>query len=292
MTSPTDDAAAKYGAVGALVQAVPELKPIFDQATAEGWTSDRFVLAVQNTQWWKANPQGVRNAVQLQATDPAEYNRQVDEYRRKLSETAAKLGTYPNFYDSPDSLAWAGLAMAEGWDDTRIQRELAYSFSPDISGAGGGDAAQIADAIRSTVAEWGVPVTDQRMGQYQQGILRGTTTIDQLNAELRGQALSAYPGLKDFITQGGTVKQAVDPYVATYAQLLEVNPQTVDWSKNTLIKQAVQGTGGDQANPQAVPLWKFEQQVKQDPQWGYTQNARAEVDSISNRVGRDMGFIS
>ena len=39
-----------------------------------------------------------------------------------------------------------------------------------------------------------------------------------------------------------------------------------------------------------MPIWQFEQELRNDPRWEYTDNARATVDSLSLKVLRDWGM--
>ena len=43
---------------------------------------------------------------------------------------------------------------------------------------------------------------------------------------------------------------------------------------------------------QPMPVWQFEQQVRQDPAWQQTNNARDYYSSIVHQIGKDFGFVS
>lgn len=282
-----------------MVQAVPEMKGIFDQAVAEGWTSDRFVLAVQNTQWWKTNSEAVRGVVNLQATDPATYGQQLSARTDAVNKKATQLG-----YTTGDT-ALAQLIAYEGWlynwSDDQIQEQIARRMQLSTVSAGGSDAyggqaGQLIAQMQKIGQDYGVRMTGPglEISTWANDIVAGSKTLEQYQQLMQANAISAYPGIRSMIESGYTVADIASPYISAYAGLLEINPGSVDFQNTTLIKQALQGTGSNvDANgiPSQTPLWQFEKQVKSEPQYGFTKGARAEVDSYVNRVGKDFGFL-
>ncbi len=41
---------------------------------------------------------------------------------------------------------------------------------------------------------------------------------------------------------------------------------------------------------QATPIWQFEQQVRTDPRWQYTNNAKDAMSTALLHIGSDFGF--
>lgn len=296
MTSPTDDAAAKYGAIGQMVASVPELKPIFDQATAEGWTSDRFVLAIQNTNWWKTSSDTTRDYVNQYTTDPATWQQNVNSKADSVWRMAVQMGYGTN--DPALAADIARLAWINGWSDDQVKGQIVarYQMEGGADGGFGGQSADLISQMQKISQDYGVRSdTSQNIAQWTKDIQSGTKTIQQYQDLAKSSAISAYPGIRSMIEKGLTVADIAAPYISTYANLLEVDPNAVDFGSNTLIKKALQGTGTvvDAGGvPVQTPLWQFEAQVKQDPAWGYTKNAKREVDSVANRIGQDFGFLS
>jgi len=72
------------------------------------------------------------------------------------------------------------------------------------------------------------------------------------------------------------------------ANILEIDPDSITFSDPTL-RKALQSTDAS-GKPSAQPLWQFEANLRNDPRWEYTNNARATVDSLSLKVLRDWGF--
>ena len=55
------------------------------------------------------------------------------------------------------------------------------------------------------------------------------------------------------------------------------------------LRQALQYIGAD-GKPSVKPLWQFEKELRSTPEWGYTNNARDTIDSLSLKVMRDWGL--
>lgn len=292
----SDDAAAKYGAIGATVQSVPELKGIFDRAVAEEWTPDRFAMEVQNTEWWRTHSDTYRSVITRAATDPTGWEQDLHNGAVSVRQLANRMGYTVDSEDTARGIA-RDAAMYD-WSDDQIRAAVAsrMSMQGGAEGGFGGESATLISQMQKLSQDYGVRAdTSQNIAQWAGDIQAGTKTIEQYQELAKASAISAYPGIRSMIESGLTVRDIASPYISTYAQLLEVNPNGVDFQNNTLIKRALQGTGTNvDANgvPSQLPLWQFEQQVKKDPAWGYTKNARVEVDGYVNTIGKQFGFIS
>ncbi len=156
----------------------------------------------------------------------------------------------------------------------------------------GGMAATV-QQLQTLAGQYGQTWNDQTLSYRAQQILEGGTTIDTYKQLLMTQAKSMYPGLSDQIDKGVTVADAASPYIQSMSGLLEMDPAKVD-SNTPMIKKALQGTAGvgaaGKTNPTLTPLWQFEDQVRADPRWGFTNNAHAAMASQTMQIGRNFGF--
>jgi hypothetical protein len=74
------------------------------------------------------------------------------------------------------------------------------------------------------------------------------------------------------------------------SNLLEVDPGTLNLY-TPAIRKAMQGTADPSTGQRtSTPLWQFEDQVRQDPRWQYTQNARDTASTALVKLGADFGF--
>lgn len=125
-------------------------------------------------------------------------------------------------------------------------------------------------------------------------LLEGATTIDTYKQYLINAAKSKYPGLSTQIDSGMTVADLAQPYITSMAQTLELNPNSIKITDPS-ITRALQGMSGvstkGTTTPTATPIWQFEQQLRADPRWGQTDNAKQTVSNALLKVGQDMGFV-
>ena len=67
-----EEMATQYGFALAFMKSDPELWKLFNQATQQTWTADRFIAGLRNTKWFQHHSASVRNAILQQTSDPAE----------------------------------------------------------------------------------------------------------------------------------------------------------------------------------------------------------------------------
>ena len=67
--------------------------------------------------------------------------------------------------------------------------------------------------------------------------------------------------------------------------ILEEEPAMDD----TALRRALQAVNED-GKPTTVPLWQFEQQLKEDPRWGKTNNAWDEIGSRTSALMSMFGM--
>lgn len=275
------------GALYTLATSVPELSSILNKAISLGWTATEFQNAITNTAWYKTHSDTVRSNIVQKVSDPATYAANQATQGKKIQQVASQMGVY---LSTPTLNSLINHSMMEGWTDQSIQNAVGASWS-----AGSplqGQAATTEQLLKQQAAAYGVPLSGASLNYWTMQVLSGKQTTDSFKQGMADTAKGMYPGLAAQIDSGLDVKTIADPYVQTKANLLEVNPNTIDWTKDLTIKQALQGTAGavkGQA-PTATPLWQFEKQVKQDPKWQQTLNAHQATSSTLMNLGKAFGF--
>ena len=129
-----------------------------------------------------------------------------------------------------------------------------------------------------------------------QGIIAGTTSLEQQQQILINQAKANFPAYANQLDAGITVKDMAAPYINTLANLMEVDPTTIDLGSSTgygaMITNALRGNN-DPKNPVPMDLSTFSNQVRSQPQWLNTQNAKTSIlDSgvqLLKTFGLDVG---
>jgi hypothetical protein len=278
--------------LGKLLDSIPELSKIVDKALSQNWTIDKFQNAVEDSHWYKSHSNNARAILIQQANDPASYRQNLNNTLSSVRTLSHQLGMTL----SDDVLrAISNNALLTGndsnqqWLTRQIARHEDYSKLGSLDGLSGG-MANTAQQLQQLAADYGYTWSPSTVARYSQQILMGNQTIDTYKQRLISWAKSAFPSLAKELDSGATVKELADPYVQSMSQLLEVDPGTLN-TYTPLIRKALQGERTDpKADPTSIPLWKFEQQVRNDPRWQYTQNAKDSISSALVKIGQDFGF--
>jgi hypothetical protein len=202
-----------------------------------------------------------------------------------VSQLAGQLGVRLN----PGQLS--GLAhqfLMNGWTTQTLQHQLAGYYN--VKQQPTGQAAQIYQQLAGVYGDYGVPYNFATLQHRTQLILAGNTTADTYKQNAINTAKSIYPGIAGQIDQGITVRQIADPYVSTQANLLELDPKSINFGADAGIRRALQGQPNAQGVKVATPLWQYEQQVRSDPRWQFTNNSRDMTSQALVQLGADFGF--
>lgn len=279
------------GSLSGLLTGVPELNKILHQAVQGGWAVSKFQQAIEGTNWYRTHNQAARELVSLQYSDPSEYKTRLSTAANQVVNSARQLGVGLTAQQT------AGLAqqmLIQGWDSSTLTYNIGKFFSPKNekqSLAGG--IAQAYAQMKQVYQDYGIPVTDATLRNNALRIAEGANTLDAYKQVVIGQAKSMYPSLSAALDAGQTVKDAADPYMQQMSNLLEIDPNSITLN-DPLIKKALQGTvttdNSGKQSATTTSLYQFEQQLRSDPRWQYTQNAKDTISSALVHVGRDFGF--
>lgn len=281
---PFQDSLDQYGFIGTLARMVPELRGKLQEATANGWTVDRFTRELQDTKWWKSHPESFRQRIVQHATDPSTYGQERKQVEEHVRAVSAEMGIPLTL---PDLSKLVGAAFNFGWQDEQIRRFV--GLHGQISGQRlGGEAAKIAAQVKQMAYQYGVSVSQVAVDTAVRTVMTGQGTVETYLERYKQLAKHTFPGLAQEIDGGATVQELADPYIQQMAQTLEVDPAAVG-VHDRLVRSALQYR--DPAGVAApLPLWQFEQQLKKDPRWDKTKNANEATYGILDTIGKNWGF--
>lgn len=283
-----------YSFADALATSVPEIAALIKKASAGGWDSTRFADAMQATNWWRTNSETARSVIATKANDPTTYNNNHAQALAHVESMAAQLGVHMSAAQIQSQVT---ASMMQGLSDEALQTNIAGMYQSGGGSSGGGKATDLNQQLTQLAAQYGVPVTQAWLdGQTKQALLTGDTSMGAATKSLIATATSTYPALKDQLSAGQTVQQIADPYMAAMSQTLEIPQTSIKLTDPTIQKAltntaAVPGASPAAAPGQSVmPLWQYTQQLKQDPRWGQTDNAKQTAYSTMAALGKSFGF--
>lgn len=284
--------------LGNLLSKIPALKKILNQAIAGQWSVARFENAIQNSQWWKTHSDTARAAYIKSANDPAAWQQDISQAKNAVQSLANQLGfslTSSQLQNIAVHSLLTGNTGNQSWIAVEIGKRQDYD---DVESGEGlrGQMGQAYGQLQELAKAYGLQWSPTTLARAAQNVAlaglggAGGKDMNFYKQYFIQTAKSKYPGLMDQLDAGLTVQDIADPYIQTYAQVLEMNPTSVTL-QTPLIQQALQGRASGQSTiPSVMPLYEFERQVRADPRWGYTNNAKGSVGTILAQLGSDFGF--
>lgn len=284
------DLAMDYGWATSVLHEFPELLDVFKQAVKHSWSVQRFQAEVQDTKWFKKHSDTWRTNMYLQLTDPQTYQSRVGQVERGLADAAGSMGI--EFKNNRQLKEMAEQAFLHGWDQTKINNVLARMV--DITGKHstgvGGDLASIQEQLNGLALDNGLKISNKTMERWLRQVVRGDSTMEEFKGYIQKQAAAMFPNWAKEIEAGRTVAQIADPYRQRMADLLEINPEDINLN-GKLMRQAL-SSKNDKGEYDSMSLSDFEDLVRQDHRWQYTDNAREEMSQITAGLLQTFGLIA
>lgn len=274
-----------YGMSYAFFKSQPELMKYLKSAVADQWAPEKFQAEIRNSKWWKKNSTTARQAQVLQKTDPATYKAQLEASRVAAKRMAVEAGAIlsdKNAEKLAKNMVWFG------WNEQQAANFVGQYVKFGKDHVLGGMAGQAANQIRSEAYKNGVSVTEQSVLNNAQYLVRGLTTMEKIQANIREQSMGLYPAFADQIKAGASIQDIAQPYVEVLSQELGT-PDTDVNAFSPKIKQALNRVGPD-GQPAPMDLDTFTQLVRNAPAWRHTPTAAEKTFNVGRQVLSDMGL--
>ena len=176
------------------------------------------------------------------------------------------------------------------WLTDKIQTKLALGdVTVNALNIPEGPAGQYFVEVKNFAANNGIMLSDDAAKSYAQGIAAGKISEDTAISTIRESASNAFPSLGEKIKAGVNVKTLADPYIQSMSNILEVPSTAIDLF-DPKIRGALSYTLPD-GKVGTKSIYDFEKELRQDPRWQFTNNAREKASSIATTVLKDFGFM-
>jgi hypothetical protein len=272
-----------------------QIDKLFTTAKKENWTEVTFTEALKQTTWWQQTLPSLRSFF-IETHDP----RNASTFAEKLSLNTAnvaasleKLGIRAQQIDPvtgkviDNNKTIQGIAMdaiKNGWNDTQILQHL--GDNAQLLFTGGGTIGSSVDNIKKQALNYGINIDNNYLNTIQRSLLDPTDGRDQqyyLN-EMKAQAMDLYKPFASSIKEGRSLYEVTNSYRNQMATLLEVDSTNLTWKD--LMAKVVDPTTGN-----ARTFADFNKQVKQDPLWQYTKNAKETYSNTALDLMKQFGFM-
>lgn len=300
--------AQNYGPIDLIFKSNPELKELLlksigkDQVpgTSDDYTADQFTKMLENTSWFKSNASAIRQR--------GFYKRQYDELRKTTDDLASldRTSEYGRGLTATkqrvaDAAKTAGISLDAdtldlvardiydlGYENTPaiIQQQIRARLKYKPGQVLGGTAGEQLQALKATAAANGLDLEKNFGTQLQtwlQNINQGES-VETYKQIIRGAAKLGLPDkVGSLLDLGVDLDTVYQPYKNIMYQVLEVNPETINVNDATLRK----AIGPDKE----MSLYEWQDFLKKDPRWQYTNNARESAYDAAKTVLKDFGMI-
>jgi hypothetical protein len=190
-----------------------------------------------------------------------------------------------NFIDNTKVMqGLASLKLMNGWTDAQFTQHLAANAQVHFSS--GGVIGSSLDTIKRQALAYGISIDKNYEKQIQFSLLDPTDGRDAqyyMN-EMKNQAIDTYKPFAESIKAGRSMYEITSNYRTKMADLLETDPTNVTW-------QDLMGKVIDPTTGTARMQSEFIKQVKQDPLWQYTKNAKETYSNTALDLMKQFGFI-
>jgi hypothetical protein len=268
-----------FGLSAALIKAYPELQEVYDLLYGPNKDEAEAKLKYYETNYYKSISATSSDRTLQKESQPGVYANNLEKYKLAQRKRLTTAGV-SNVDDATLEAAYLG-----GWDDNQLDiKALAGKGTKPL----GGDALGTADALKTFANSFGMTYSPSQYDKWSIDIFSGNTTVDDLKNKVKTDAASAYPAYAEQILKGTSLDSLASAYRTSIANILEVDPDSVDYN-NPFLRRALQNVGPD-GKAIVKPIWQFEKELRSSKEWEYTNNARDTMDTLSLKVLRDWGL--
>lgn len=143
-------------------------------------------------------------------------------------------------------------------------------------------------AIKNFATDNGIRLSDEAANSYARQIVAGSLDENTVINTLRESAATAFPSLSEKIKAGIDLKTLADPYIQSMSNILELPSTSIDVF-DPKIRSALAYTLPD-GKVGTKSIYEFENDLRKDDRWQYTENARKTVSGAALQVLRDFGL--
>lgn len=281
------ETAESYGFVQSMLDAIPDLKKIFNQAVKAGWTAAKFQASIRDTNWFKTHSQQERDFLVTQYGDPKTAAQKLANAKTKARVLSAQMGVqYSKGYEAWLNQFAYGI-VAKGWSDA----DLRYQVAQHITFWGGnheGEAGEAYNKLSTFSYSMGIKNSDAWYLDAARRIVQGTQTEQDFEDQMRKSAKTLFPQWAKQIDSGQTVADIASPYFQSMSTILEIPPGGVNLFDPT-IKKALQYKDPKTGANSVKPIWQFETELRSDSRWKSTKNAQDSMMQAAHQVLSDFG---
>lgn len=258
----------------------------------EEWPPARFDAELLKTPYFQDTTEEARRFDLLRVTDPATARKKVQSTKQIIEDLETSLGVSLSNEGGFGSMKFTFMARAaaENWTPEEIKYNLLASVNKTVTG--GGDLGAISAKVKKQMDDYGVPMSDQAILGWATKLSQGAVDDAAVLGYAQQSAMSLFPGLKDAISRGVTVRQYADPYLQIAQQELGTNPDTVSFTDPRWMR-ALNNIDPKTGQRLSMSLTDWTSLIRSDATYGYdnTEKANTQAAEFGSRLGKMMGAV-
>lgn len=274
-----------------------QIDKLFTAATTGNWLEPAFMAELKKTKWWQSELPSLQKFF-IETHDPRNAGTFAEKLTNQIDSVKAKLETLGiqttqvdpvtgKFYDNSKVIEGIAMnAIKNGWDKNDAQLMQHLGDTAQLHFTGGGTIGSSVDNIKKQALMYGISIDDNYLNTIQHSLLDPTDGRDSqyyMN-EMKNQAMDLYKPFAQSIKDGRSLYEVTNSYRSQMANLLEVDSTNVSW-KDLMNKVIDQKTGN------ARMFSEFTKEVKADPLWQYTKNAKETYSNTALDLMKQFGFM-
>ena len=273
-----------------------QIDRLFNTAVNQQWDEQTFMEALRGTNWWQSTLPSLRMFF-IETNDPRNASTFAEKLRNNIDSVASKLEalgiSVKGFDDTTGKIVdnsqfLEGIAMESirnNWDDDQLESYLATKGN--LIFTGGGVIGGYLDRIKKTAYNYGISLDANLENTINMSLLDAMDGRDYQywDNSIKQMALDA-PQNKPFqesLKTGRSLYEVTNNYRQQMAQLLEIDSTAITW--NDLMGKVIDKDTGN-----ARTFADFSKQLKQDPMWQYTKNAKETYSNMALDIAKMFGF--
>ena len=268
---------------------------LFKDATTYKYSDAEFLTKLNDIPWWQNQSPSMQDFV-LKSNDPRYKGTLEAQIGNKADAVSTLMGSLGlNIMDidpvTGQKIDRTGIlhglavqAVQNNWSNAQIQSHLAENNAV-IFTRGGTIGSQL-DAVKNQALLYGVTVDPGYEKIIANDLMDPQSGRDSnyYKYQFQQQAMNgAWKPFAQAIKDGQDLYSVTNTYRKSMANLLEVDPSQISW--NDLQKGIIDDNGN------ARTTADFTKQVKNNPLWQYTQNAKDTYTGLGEDLMREFGFI-
>jgi hypothetical protein len=269
---------------------------LFKDATTFKYTDAEFLAKLNDIPWWQSQSPSMQDFV-LKSNDPRYKGTLEAQIANKADAVSTLMGSLGlNIMDidpiTGQKVDRTGIlhglavqAVQNNWSTAQIQEHIA-SNNATIFTRGGTIGSQL-DAVKNQALLYGVTIDSGYEKIIAHDLMDPTSGRDAnyYKYQFQQQAMNGtWAPFAQAIKDGQNLYSITNTYRDSMSKLLEVDPSQITW--NDLEKGIINPETG-----KARTMFDFTTQVKNNPLWQYTANAKDTYTSLGEDLMKEFGFI-